>query len=81
MCLISYFQFLSVNRFVFIHSIPARALESNSLLITFLMPTDQPVRKIIISESYNKALGTGVSLHGGSVGQTGVGSSTRDFEI
>jgi hypothetical protein len=25
-----------------------------------------------------KALGTGISLHGGSVGQPGVGSSTRD---
>jgi hypothetical protein len=28
-----------------------------------------------------KALGTGISLHGGSVGQPGVGSSTGDFEI
>ena len=28
-----------------------------------------------------KALGMGISLHGGSVGQPGVGSSTRDFEI
>jgi hypothetical protein len=28
-----------------------------------------------------KALGMGVSPHGGSVGQPGVGSSTRDFEI
>jgi len=27
-----------------------------------------------------KALGIGISLHGGSVGQPGVGSSTRDFE-
>jgi hypothetical protein len=27
-----------------------------------------------------KALGTGVSLHGGSVGQPGVGSSTGNFE-
>ena len=27
-----------------------------------------------------KALGKGNSLHGGSVGQTGVGSSTGDFE-
>jgi len=27
-----------------------------------------------------KALGTGVSLHGGSVGQPGVGSSTGEFE-
>ena len=27
-----------------------------------------------------KALGTGISLHGGSVGQNGVGSSTRDYE-
>jgi len=27
-----------------------------------------------------KALGTGISLHGGSVRQLGVGSSTRDFE-
>jgi len=25
-------------------------------------------------------LGTGISLHGGSVGQPGVGSSTGDFE-
>jgi hypothetical protein len=28
-----------------------------------------------------KALGTGISLYGGSVGQTGVGSSTEDFEM
>ena len=28
-----------------------------------------------------KALGMGISLHGGSVGQHGVGSSTGDFEI
>jgi hypothetical protein len=28
-----------------------------------------------------KALGMGISPHGGSVGQPGVGSSTRDFEI
>jgi len=28
-----------------------------------------------------KALGMGISLYGGSVGQPGVGSSTRDFEI
>jgi len=28
-----------------------------------------------------KALGMGMSLHGGSVGQTGVRSSTRDFDI
>jgi hypothetical protein len=28
-----------------------------------------------------KALGMGISLPGGSVGQTGVGSSTWDFEI
>ena len=28
-----------------------------------------------------KALGMGTSLHGGSVGQPGVGSSTEDFEI
>jgi hypothetical protein len=28
-----------------------------------------------------KALGMSISLHGGSVGQHGVGSSTRDFEI
>jgi len=28
-----------------------------------------------------KALGMGISLHGGSVGQPGVGSSTGDFEI
>jgi hypothetical protein len=28
-----------------------------------------------------KALGKGISLHGGSVGQRGVGSSSRDFEI
>jgi len=27
-----------------------------------------------------KALETGISLHGGSVGQNGVGSSTGDFE-
>ena len=27
-----------------------------------------------------KALGMGISLHGGSVGQHGVGSSTGDFE-
>jgi hypothetical protein len=27
-----------------------------------------------------KALGTGISLHGGSVGQPGMGSSTGDFE-
>ena len=27
-----------------------------------------------------KALGTGISLHGGSFGQPGVGSSTGDFE-
>ena len=27
-----------------------------------------------------KALGMGISLHGGSVGQPEVGSSTRDFE-
>jgi len=27
-----------------------------------------------------KALGTSISLHGGSAGQPGVGSSTRDFE-
>ena len=27
-----------------------------------------------------KALGMGISLHGGSVGQPGVGSSTGDFE-
>ena len=27
-----------------------------------------------------KALGTGISLHGVSVGQCGVGSSTGDFE-
>jgi len=27
-----------------------------------------------------KALQTGISLYGGSVGQPGVGSSTRDFE-
>jgi len=34
------------------------------------------------SEGYErKALGIGISLHGGSVGQPGVGSSTRDFEI
>ena len=26
-----------------------------------------------------KALGMGISLHGGSVGQPGVGLSTRDF--
>jgi hypothetical protein len=33
-------------------------------------------------ESYErKALGTGISLYGGSVGQPGEGSSTRDFEI
>ena len=28
-----------------------------------------------------KALGMGISVHGGSAGQRGVGSSTRDFEI
>jgi hypothetical protein len=28
-----------------------------------------------------KALWTGISLYGGSGGQSGVGSSTRDFEI
>jgi hypothetical protein len=28
-----------------------------------------------------KALGIGISPHGGSVGQPGVGSSTGDFEI
>ena len=28
-----------------------------------------------------KALGTGISLYGGSVGQPGVGSSSGDFEI
>jgi hypothetical protein len=28
----------------------------------------------------SKALGTGISLHGDSVGQPGVGSSTGDFE-
>jgi len=28
-----------------------------------------------------KALGMGIPLYGGSVGQPGVGSSTRDFEI
>jgi len=28
-----------------------------------------------------KALGIGTSLHGGSVGQPGVGSSSRDFEV
>ena len=28
-----------------------------------------------------KALGMGISLYGGSVGQPGVGSSTGDFEI
>jgi len=28
-----------------------------------------------------KALGTGISLHGGSFGQPGVGSSTMDLEI
>ena len=28
-----------------------------------------------------KALGMGISLHGGSAGQPGVGSSTGDFEI
>ena len=28
-----------------------------------------------------KALGMGISLNGDSVGQTGVGSSTGDFEI
>ena len=28
-----------------------------------------------------KAMTTGISLHGGSVGQPGVGSSTRDFEL
>jgi len=28
-----------------------------------------------------KALGMGISLHGGSVGQPGVGSSAKDFEI
>jgi hypothetical protein len=34
------------------------------------------------SECYErKALGTGISPHGGSVGQPGVGSSTGDFEI
>jgi hypothetical protein len=27
-----------------------------------------------------KALGTGISLHGGSVGQPGMGSPTGDFE-
>jgi hypothetical protein len=27
-----------------------------------------------------KALGMGISFHGGSEGQPGVGSSTRDFE-
>jgi len=27
-----------------------------------------------------KALGKGISLHGGSAGQPGMGSSTRDFE-
>jgi hypothetical protein len=27
-----------------------------------------------------KALGTGISIHGGSVGQPGVGLSTGDFE-
>ena len=33
-------------------------------------------------EGYEKkALGTDISLHGDSVGQPGVGSSTRDFEI
>jgi hypothetical protein len=33
-------------------------------------------------EGYEKkALGTGISLYGGSFGQPGVGSSTRDFEI
>ena len=28
-----------------------------------------------------KALGMGISLHGGSVGQPGVGSSTGKFEV
>jgi hypothetical protein len=28
-----------------------------------------------------KVLATGISLHGGSAGQPGVGSSTRDFEM
>ena len=28
-----------------------------------------------------KVLGMGISLHGDSVGQPGVGSSSRDFEI
>ena len=28
-----------------------------------------------------KVLGMGISLYGGTVGQPGVGSSTRDFEI
>jgi hypothetical protein len=33
-------------------------------------------------EGYEKkALGMGVSLHGGSVGEPGVGSSTGDFEV
>ena len=33
-------------------------------------------------ESYKrKALTMGISLHGGSVGQSGMGPSTRDFDI
>jgi hypothetical protein len=28
-----------------------------------------------------KALGMGISLHGGSAGQPGVGSDTKDFKI
>ena len=33
-------------------------------------------------EGYERqALGMGISLHGGSVGQPGVDSSTKDFEI
>jgi hypothetical protein len=35
-----------------------------------------------VSEGYErKALGMGVSPHGGSAGQPGVCSSTRDFEV
>ena len=35
-----------------------------------------------VPEGYErKALGTSISLHGGSVGQRGVGSSTGDFGI
>jgi hypothetical protein len=64
-----------------IHSlIPARTLESNSLLVTFLVPTDQPVCKIIISESYINLWGRPSLFMRAQLGNL-EWTSTRDFEI